>query len=129
LAGGSVEGLIVAVWGLRFTPPTDQIRDSPSLQIVRRLRERGAIVQAYDPAVEDFTDSRLEGIELCSDPYAACAGAEVLALLTEWDEFKWLDFDKVAEAMASPRVMDARNLVDRAALVRRGFQFEGIGRA
>jgi UDPglucose 6-dehydrogenase len=64
-----------------------------------------------------------------ADPYAACADAEVLAVLTEWDEFKWLDFDKVAETMGNRRVVDARNLLDRAALTRRGFEFEGIGRA
>jgi len=130
MAGGSVEGVTVAVWGLTFKARTDDIRDSPSLEIVRRLRERGAIVQAYDPAVPRSTeDQRLSGIELCADPYAACEGAEVLAILTEWDEFKWLDFDKVAATMAAPRVVDARNLVDRSAFLRRGFEFEGIGRA
>ena len=63
-----------------------------------------------------------------TDPYAACEGAAVLLVLTEWDEFKWLDFDKVGESMAAKRVVDARNLVDRATLVRRGFEFQGIGR-
>ncbi len=130
LAGGSVQGVKVAIWGLTFKARTDDLRDSPSLQVVRRLQERGAKVQAYDPAVPRSTeDPWLTGIELCDDPYAACAGAEVLAILTEWDEFRWLDFDKVAEVMDSARVIDARNLVDRAALVRRGFDFEGIGRA
>ncbi len=129
-AGGDVEGVTVAVWGLTFKARTDDLRDSPSLEIVRRLRARGARVQAYDPAVpRSSEDDRLTGIELFDDPYAACAGASVLAVLTEWDEFKWLDFDKVGEAMASPRVVDARNLLDRAALVRRGFELEGIGRA
>ncbi|MDQ6697031.1 MAG: UDP-glucose 6-dehydrogenase, partial [Actinomycetota bacterium] len=64
-----------------------------------------------------------------SDPYSACTGAEVLVILTEWDEFRWLDFDKVAEVMGATRVLDARNLVDRSALTRRGFEVEGIGRA
>ncbi len=129
-AGGDVDGVTVAVWGLTFKARTDDLRDSPSLEIVRRLRDRGAVVQAYDPAVpRSSEDDRLAGIELFDDPYAACAGAEVLAVLTEWDEFKWLDFDKVGEAMAAARVVDARNLLDRAALMRRGFELEGIGRA
>ena len=128
MAGGSVQGKKVAVWGLTFKARTDDMRDSPSLEIVRRLRARGADVQAYDPSVEGPGDPRLDGIEIATDPYAACAGAEVLAILTEWDEFKWLDFDKVGESMAAKRVVDARNLVDRATLVRRGFEFQGIGR-
>jgi UDPglucose 6-dehydrogenase len=94
------------------------------------MRERGARIQAYDPAVEaGDTDPKLEGIEIMADPYAACADAQVLAVLTEWDEFKWLDFDKVSETMSSRRVVDARNLLDRNTLTRRGFEFEGIGRA
>jgi UDPglucose 6-dehydrogenase len=67
-------------------------------------------------------------MEITPDPYAACEGASVLALLTEWDEFKWLDLDKVADLMTERRVLDARNLLDRTALARRGFVYEGIGR-
>jgi UDPglucose 6-dehydrogenase len=129
MAGGSVDGKVVAVWGLTFKARTDDLRDSPSLEIIRRLRERGALVRAYDPAVSSNEHPLLDGLEVVTDPYAACAGAEVLAILTEWDEFKWLDLDKVGEAMAAKRVVDARNLVDRTALVRRGFEYQGIGRA
>ncbi len=128
-AGGSVEGRRVAAWGLTFKARTDDTRDSPSIEILRRLRARGALIRAYDPAVPRSTeDDRLADIEVVDDPYAACADAEVLAVLTEWDELKWLDFDKVAETMAAPRVVDARNLLDRNTLVRRGFEYEGIGR-
>ncbi len=129
MAGGSVDGKIVAVWGLTFKARTDDLRDSPSLDIIGRLLSRGAVVQAYDPSGPDGTDSRLTGIDVVADPYAAVAGAEVLAILTEWDEFKWLDFDKVGEAMAAKRVVDGRNLVDRTGLRRRGFDYEGIGRS
>lgn len=129
-AGGSVDGVTVAVWGLTFKARTDDLRDSPSLEIVRRLLDRGAVVQAYDPSVRtDHGDERLAGIDVVADPYAACEGAEVLAVLTEWDEFRWLDLDKVAAAMATPRVVDARNLLERSALTRRGFEFEGLGRS
>jgi UDPglucose 6-dehydrogenase len=100
--------------------------------VIRRLRNKGATVQAFDPTVTPPLDSRaaaiLDGIEIADDPYGACDGADVLLVLTEWDEFRWLDFAKVDEMLAAPRVMDARNLLDRDALRRRGFVYQAIGR-
>jgi UDPglucose 6-dehydrogenase len=128
MAGGSLQGQTVGVWGLTFKANTDDLRESPALEIVRRLVEAGAKVKAFDPTVTS-PPAGLESIEIAADPYAACEGASVLALLTEWDEFKWLDLDKVADAMAERRVLDARNLLDRTALARRGFTYEGIGRS
>jgi UDPglucose 6-dehydrogenase len=108
------------------------MRESPSLEVVNRLRATGAIDRAFDPSVTPPLEPRrakdVDGIEIVTDPYAACADAEVLLVLTEWDEFKWLDFDKVADAMAHPRIVDGRNLLDREALRRRGFDYRGIGR-
>ena len=127
MAGGSVEGATIAVWGLTFKAGTDDLRESPSLEVIDRLLVRGARVQAYDPAVSSLADR--PGVEVVGDPYSACDGAVVLAVLTEWDELKWLDLDKVASAMATPCVVDARNLLDRGALVRRGFEYTGIGRS
>jgi UDPglucose 6-dehydrogenase len=127
LAGGSVDGVTVAAWGLTFKARTDDLRESPSLEVLRRLVERGARVKAYDPAVSAPLDGH-DGIEVVDDPYAAVEGAEVLAVLTEWDEFRWLDLDKVAGLMAERRVMDARSLLDRPSLVRRGFEHRSIGR-
>ena len=132
MVGGDLSGTTVAVWGLTFKARTDDLRDSPSLQVIRRLLARGATVQAFDPAVdpvEGSHDSRLAGIELAADAYGAAQGAAALVVLTEWDDFRWVDLDKVAEAMTHPRVVDARNLLDRAALHRRGFEYEGIGRS
>ena len=128
---GSVDGQVVAVWGLTFKARTDDLRQSPSLEVIRVLKERGAVVRAYDPAVPveaAGADRRLDGIEIGSDPYGVCEGAAVLLVLTEWDEFRRLDFGKVAGALAEARVVDARNLLDPAALRRRGFTYEGIGR-
>jgi UDPglucose 6-dehydrogenase len=125
LAGGSVDGTRVAVWGLTFKARTDDLRESPSLEVITRLRARGADIVAYDPAVHH----QLDGITVVADPYAAVEGAEVLAVLTEWDEFRWLDFDKVHGLMAAPQVLDGRNLLDSAALKRRGFTYDGIGRS
>jgi UDPglucose 6-dehydrogenase len=128
MVGGDVAGRTVAVWGLTFKANTDDRRDSPALEVIARLLDRGAAVQGYDPTVDGPLSTHPD-LVIAPDPYAACAGADVLVVLTEWDEFKWLDLDKVAEAMAELRVVDGRNLLDRTALVRRGFAYEGIGRA
>jgi len=124
-AGGSVDGVTLAVWGLTFKARTDDLRESPALAIVRRLLAEGAIVRAFDPTV---TEPPVDGVEVHDDPYLACKGATVLAVLTEWDEFRWLDFEHVYEAMAVPCIVDARNLLDPAPLRRRGFTYEGVGR-
>ena len=120
---GSVAGKTVALWGLTFKALTDDLRDSPALDIARLLTEKGARVQAYDPTVTQAID----GLVICDDPYAACAGASVLVVATEWDEFRWLDFTKVREQMATPAVVDARNLLEPAMLRHLGFTYEGIG--
>ena len=124
LAGGSVDGKRIAVWGLTFKARTDDLRESPSLAVIAHLLNQGAEVRAFDPS----DPGPLEGIDVVDDPYAAVEGAEVLAVLTEWDEFRWLDIDKVADLMAARNVVDARNLLERAALTRRGFEYAGIGR-
>jgi UDPglucose 6-dehydrogenase len=124
MAEASVPELPVAVWGLTFKARTDDLRDSPALAVIDRLRKAGVRVKAYDPAVHHS----LDGIEVCGDPYAACEGAAVLAVLTEWDEFRRVDFGKVAGLLAAPRVVDGRNLLDPAALRRLGFLYAGIGR-
>jgi UDPglucose 6-dehydrogenase len=126
-AGGRLEGARIAVWGLTFKANTDDRRDSPAVEIVRRLVAAGAEVQAYDPTVDGELPEVPDAV-VCGDAYAACAGAIVLAVLTEWDEFKWVDLDKIAEQMTARHVVDARNLLDRGALLRRGFTHQGIGR-
>jgi UDPglucose 6-dehydrogenase len=129
LAGGSLDGACVGAWGLTFKARTDDLRDSPSLRVLARLQAMGARIRAYDPAVGAGTQRpELAGIEVVDDPYAACEGAAVLAVLTEWEEFRRLDLAKVRELLAVPRVVDARNLLDPAALRRLGFAYEGIGR-
>ncbi|MDQ1520780.1 MAG: UDPglucose 6-dehydrogenase, partial [Actinomycetota bacterium] len=119
---------VVGVWGLTFKADTDDLRDSPSLVIAGHLVEAGATVRAYDPAAGEQAASRVPGIEICADPYDAAAGADVVALLTEWDQFRWLDFDRVRDVMRTPAIVDARNLLDPAAMRRRGFTYDGVGR-
>ena len=142
-----LEGAVIAVWGLTFKAGTDDLRNSPAVEVVRRLVEGGAIVQAFDPtvAVPDGQKSgpaeRLsafgadgDGLGLANlvrvfpDAYSACQGAGAAVVLTEWDEFRWLDFARVRAAMTAPVVVDARNLLDPAQLRRLGFEYTGIGR-
>ncbi len=117
------------MWGLTFKANTDDRRDSPSLQIAHRLADLGATVQAFDPTVDAESDvPDLHDLHLRADPYEAVAGARVLVVLTEWDEFRWLDFSRVQAAMTVPTIVDARNLLDPAAVRRMGFHYSGIGR-
>ena len=124
MAGGSLDGVRVALLGLTFKANTDDLRDSPALEVARRLAGRGASLVAYDPAVH----TGIGDIEVASSAYEALEDAGVAVVLTEWDEFRWLDWDRVAAAMATPRLVDCRNLLDPPAMRRRGFVYEGLGR-
>ncbi|MBO0728047.1 MAG: UDP-glucose/GDP-mannose dehydrogenase family protein [Acidimicrobiaceae bacterium] len=123
LAGGSVEHKVFALWGLTFKARTGDLRQSPALEIAGHLRAGGATIRAYDPTVH----TPMDGMTVCNDAYAACEGADVLVVATEWDEFRWLDFAKVAEEMRGRALLDCRNLLDPAALRRHGFAYEGVG--
>ena len=123
-AGGSLHGVKVGAWGLTFKARTDDTRMSPAIEIIHRLQEAGAVVTAFDPAI----DHEIEGIPVAADPFSAAADAEVLAILTEWDEFRWLDLEQLGSSMAKKNVVDARNLLDRNRLRQHGFSYEGIGR-
>lgn len=127
-AGGSLEGATVAVWGLTFKARTDDLRDSPSLAIVERMLRAGATVNAFDPTVRTLHAPIPPDTKIHADPYAAAFGADVLVVLTEWDEFRWLEPEKVAETMVGRRVVDSRNLLDRHHWNASGFVHEGIGR-
>lgn len=127
-AGGSLEGKTVAVWGLTFKARTDDLRDSPSIAIVNRLLAQGATVQAYDPTVHGHRPGVPAGITIAADPYEAVSEADVLAVLTEWDDFRWLDPRRVNTHMRARQVVDGRNLLDRNDWQRAGFTHQGIGR-
>ena len=123
-AGGSLDGTKVAVLGLTFKANTDDLRDSPSLEVSRRLIAAGATIQAFDPAVHRSVGD----IPVFDSAYSAAEAADVIVLLTEWDEFRWLDWEKIAEQMKTASIVDARNLLDPATLRRKGFIYEGLGR-
>jgi UDPglucose 6-dehydrogenase len=127
-AGDSLTGATVAMWGLTFKANTDDLRDSPALAIAAQLIASGATVRAYDPAGGEAAERLVPGLGVSSDPYDVCDGADALLVVTEWDEFRWLDFDRVAGLMRNRSVVDARNLLDPAAMRHRGFEYQGVGR-
>ena len=127
-AGGSLAGVTVGLWGLTFKANTDDLRDSPSLAVATRVLAEGARLRAYDPIAGEEAARQLPALDVVADAYEACRDARVLAVLTEWDEFRWLDFERVAGTMEQAAVVDARNILDPLAMRRRGFAYQGVGR-
>jgi UDPglucose 6-dehydrogenase len=121
-------GSRVALWGLTFKANTDDLRDSPALGMASTLLAEGAEVRAYDPVAGEKARDWVAGIDVAADAYEACADADVVVVLTEWDEFRWLDFDRVGELMRARSIVDARNILDPAAMRKRGFAYAGLGR-
>src|SRR5712691_4690761 len=127
LAGG-LEGKRVAVLGLAFKPETDDIREAPSLDIIRGLIERGATVSAYDPVANSAVERVLPQIEYAPDEYAAAMAAEVLVFVTEWNQFRALDMERIRGLMKTPRIADLRNIYEPADMRELGFEYVGVGR-
>jgi UDPglucose 6-dehydrogenase len=127
--GGSLSKVRLGVLGLTFKAGTDDLRDSPALAVSALLRQAGAKLVAYDPALRSGdTRPDLDGIAVVDDPYRAAEGVEALIVLTEWPEFRGLDWAKLAGVVASPVVVDTRNLLDPDVLRRAGFSWNGLGR-
>jgi UDPglucose 6-dehydrogenase len=124
---GDVEGKTVAVLGVAFKPETDDIREAPALDIIRGLQERGATVRAYDPAALAAAGRELPDMICCKDAYDALTGADVMAIITEWNEFRMLDFAQARELMAEPRMVDMRNIYDAKKVRAEGFKYSGVG--
>ena len=122
----SLDGATVGVLGIAFKAGTDDTRESPAIEVMKRLLAKGAMVKAYDPAV---TSLNLDGVDVLGNAYAACEGASAIVVATEWNEFTLLDFDRVGTLVAERNMIDARNLLDRGALTKRGFTYQGVGRS
>ncbi len=121
--GGDIKGSVIAAWGLTFKANTDDLRDSPAISIITELQEMGATVRAFDPQVKSHPS-----IDVGADPFDVCDGADALIVLTEWDEFRWLDLDEVKKRLSRANIIDTRNLLDRSAALRAGFTYQGVGR-
>ncbi len=125
---GDLNGRTIGVWGLAFKPRTDDIREAPSLVLIRRLLDAGAAVKVSDPvAMENVRAELGDAVTYCEHHYDACDGADALAIVTEWNEFRNPDFDYIKIKMKSPVIFDGRNLYDRRKMARRGFHYSGIG--
>ncbi len=127
--GGSVEGKSVAVLGLTFKPNTDDMRDAPSLEIVPALQAAGARIRAFDPGGMAEAKKRLPDIEWCADSYAALDGADALVIITEWNEFRALDLERVKASMRSPVIVDLRNIYEPERMRAAGFDYTSVGRS
>ena len=126
--GGSVKGKTVAVLGLTFKPNTDDMRDSPSLEIIPALLAQGARIRAYDPEGMEEARHLLSDVEFCDNAYDTLPGADVLAVLTEWNEFRALNMDRVKSLLKSPVVVDLRNIYSPEEMSAQGFSYSSIGR-
>ena len=127
-AGGDLSGKVVAAWGLTFKSGTDDLRDSPAIAIIERLMKLGARVQAYDPTVNVIRPGIPNDLVIAGSSIEATSHADVLAVLTEWDEFKWVTALEIASHMNGKQIIDARNLLNRKDWERTGFTYQGIGR-
>jgi UDPglucose 6-dehydrogenase len=126
-AGGDVRGKKVAVFGLTFKPNTDDMRDSPAIAVVQTLQDAGAIISGYDP--EGMENARqMMDIEFASGPYQAAEGADVAVLVTEWNEFRALDLERLKSVMKSPILVDLRNVYRAREVEAHGFAYTGVGK-
>ncbi len=126
--GGSVSGKRVAVLGLAFKPNTDDMREAPSIPLVKGLVERGATVSAFDPVATEQAEKVLSGVEFANDAYVAADGADALVIVTEWDEFRALDLERIASSLRGKVLVDLRNVYDREEAKEAGLRYYGIGR-
>jgi UDPglucose 6-dehydrogenase len=125
---GDLAGKTVGVLGLTFKPNTDDMRDAPALDIIPALQAMGARIQAFDPEGQHEARQMLRDVDFKDDPYAAAQGADVLVIITEWDQFRALDLDRVKAAMSAPVLVDLRNIYKPEDLRSKGFRYLSIGR-
>lgn len=126
--GGSVKGKTIGVLGLAFKPNTDDMRDAPSLDIIPALQAAGARIKAYDPESMHEAGKTLTEVDFCDGPYHAVDGADAMVLITEWDQFRALDLDRVKKLLKAPVVVDLRNVYQPSDMERRGFDYHSVGR-
>jgi UDPglucose 6-dehydrogenase len=125
---GDVRGKTIAVLGLTFKPNTDDMRDAPSIPLITAIMDRGAKVKAFDPVGQEQAKRVLPDVEFCENPYEAAKDADALVIVTEWEQFRALDFKRLKKIMATPVVVDLRNIYRGDDLEKEGFAYEGVGK-
>jgi len=128
-AVGNLRGKTIAILGLTFKPNTDDMREAPSVPLVTALQDFGARVRAYDPVGIEQARSVLQNVTFCDGPYACAEGAHAVVIVTEWEQFRALDLDRLKAVMAAPVVIDLRNIYRPEEMVGRGFIYESVGRS
>jgi UDPglucose 6-dehydrogenase len=128
LVGGDLKGKRVGVLGLAFKPNTDDMRDAPSIDVIKMIETEGGLVQAYDPVAMTAARQIMPTLMMSVNPYEAAAGCDAVVLMTEWNEFKQLDLRRLKNLMKSPIVVDARNIYEPDTMADMGFSYRGIGR-
>jgi UDPglucose 6-dehydrogenase len=126
--GGQIRGKTVAVLGLTFKPNTDDMREAPSISLVTALLDLGAKVRAHDVAGMEQAKGVLPDIEYCDDSYSCAAGADVLAIVTEWEQFRALDLSRLRSSMKRPVIVDLHNMYSPDIIAKHGFKYFSIGR-
>jgi UDPglucose 6-dehydrogenase len=123
-----VKGKTIGLLGLAFKPNTDDMRDAASIDIAQDLTVAGAKVRAFDPVAMEVAGALLPAVEMCADPYTMSEGCDALMVITEWNEFKQLDLQKIKGLLKSPVIFDGRNIYDPAIMSAMGFKYRGMGR-
>ena len=125
---GGLKGKSVGLLGLSFKPNTDDMRDAPAIDIAKSLQSHGARVHGYDPVAMEVAAPLMEDVQMFEDPYSMAAGCDALIVVTEWNEFKNLDLERICESMRTPVMFDGRNIYDPATMAKIGFNYRAIGR-
>jgi len=125
---GDLSGKSIGILGLSFKPETDDMRESPAIDIIRVLLEKGAVVKAFDPVAMDEARKFIDGIEYAVDEYAAIDGADALVIITEWNQFRALDMERVKNLLKAPKIADLRNIYEPVDMRELGFEYIGVGR-
>jgi UDPglucose 6-dehydrogenase len=126
--GGDLSGRTIAVLGLSFKPETDDIRDAPSVEIIRSLVELGAAVRSFDPVAMPAAAKLLPEVTFAKDAYQACEGAHAMVIVTEWNQFRMLDLERIRSRLHRPLVVDLRNVYQPDQMRRAGFEYVSVGR-
>lgn len=128
LLGGEIEGKTIGILGLSFKPDTDDMRDAPAITVIELLQKGGAKIKAYDPIAMNNAKKIFKNVELCLDSYSVAKDCDLLIVMTEWNEFRQLDLERIRKYMRKPVLLDGRNIYDPQELREMGFRYTGVGR-